>query len=522
MRLQNYLGGKWVDGNGDGTALVDPVTGIEIARANSDGVDIAGALSFGRTQGSPALQAMSYAERGAMIRSVADALSANREAYYKTALENSGNTQSDAAIDIEGGIFTLKYFASLGKRLGDAKYLIEPGFDQLGKDEGFQSGHIWTPISGIGVHINAFNFPSWGLWEKAAVAWLSGVPVFAKPATSTAMLSYQMIKDVIDAGLVPAGALSLICGGGRALMDLVTGQDAVAFTGSADTAAMLRANPNVIGANTRFTVEADSLNLSMLGPDAVPDSDEFSLFVKEIRNEMTVKAGQKCTAIRRILVSEPQADALCDALSASLAKVSLGDPRNETVRMGPLVNKAQQSAAWDGIKTLQQETRTIVGGTDTFDLIDADADAGSFVPITLLRCDDPMAAKSVHEIEVFGPVATILPYKDEAQAFALAAKGGGSLTASVFTGDDVFAARAVQTLSPSHGRVLVINQAVAQANTGHGNVMPQCVHGGPGRAGGGEELGGYRGMRFYHQRSAIQASLDRLNALKEYGAEVTL
>ena len=522
MRLQNYLGGKWVDGTGDGAALVDPVSGAEIARASSAGADIAGALSFGRTQGSPALQAMTYGERGAMIRSVADALSANRETYYKIALKNSGNTQNDAAIDIEGGIFTLKYFASLGKRLGDAKYLIEPGFDQLGKDENFQSGHIWTPISGISIHINAFNFPSWGLWEKAAVSWLSGVPVFTKPATSTAMLSHQMVKDVIDAQLVPAGALSLICGGGRELMDLVTGQDAVAFTGSADTAVTLRSNPNVIKANTRFTVEADSLNLSMLGPDAGPDSDEFGLFIKEIRNEMTIKAGQKCTAIRRILVPEAQADAVSEALSASLAKVTLGDPRNENVRMGPLVNKSQQSAAWEGIKTLQQETDTIIGGTENFDLIDADVNAGSFVPITLLRCDDPMAAKSVHEIEVFGPVATILPYKDEAQSFALAAKGGGSLAASVFTGDDAFAQQAARALSPSHGRVLVINQAVAQANTGHGNVMPQCVHGGPGRAGGGEELGGTRGMRFYHQRSAIQASLDRLNDLKEHGAEVTL
>lgn len=522
LRLQNYVSGKWMDGTGEVTTLIDPVNGAGLAQTSSEGVNLADGLAYARDHGGLALKHMSFAERGAMLRAVADILSDNREIYYQTALENSGNTKADAGMDIEGGIFTLKYYAALGKRLGDAKLIVEPLFDQLAKDEQFQSGHIWTPITGAGIHINAFNFPSWGLWEKAAVAWLSGVPVFAKPATSTALLSYQMVQHVIAADIVPSGGLSLICGSARALMDHVEGLDAIAFTGSAETAARLRAHRQIIASNARFNVEADSLNLTMLGPDAGPDSAEFSLFIKEIRREMTVKAGQKCTAIRRILVPDAQLDAVSGALEAQLAKITVGDPRNQAVRMGPLVNKTQQQAAWDGIKTLQTETRTVIGGDPGFDIVDGDAETGCFVPITLLRCDDVAAANAVHDIEVFGPAATLLPYKSSEEAYALAARGGGSLAASVFTADDRFAARSAIALGPTHGRILIINEALADANTGHGNVMPQSVHGGPGRAGGGEELGGVRGLRFYHQRTAVQTGLDQLGLLKTSAAEINL
>lgn len=518
MRLENYLEGRWVAGQGNGTPLFDPVTGEELARAGSEGLDLAAALAFAREKGGPALRARSYAERAAMLRAIADVLTENRDRYYEIALKNSGNTKADGALDIDGGIGTLKYYAAIGKSLGDARYLMEPSLERLGRDEAFQAGHIWTPIPGVAIHINAFNFPSWGMWEKAAVALLSGVPVVEKPATATSWLSYEMVRDVVAADMVPPGALSLLCGGGHDLLDHVLSTDAIAFTGSADTAVKLRSNPNVVASNVRFTVEADSLNLALLAPDVQPDSEEFKLFVKEVVREMTTKAGQKCTAIRRVLAPSSCIDALGDALSARLAGTSIGDPRNENVRMGPLVSRAQQRAAWDGIEKLKQEASVVYGGVRDFELVDADSETGCFVPPTLLRCDAPASGKVVHEVEVFGPVATLMPYENIEQAFDLAARGGGSLVASVFTGDDAFATRAAVALGASHGRVFIIDASVGSSHTGHGVVMPQCVHGGPGRAGGGEELGGLRGLRFYHQRSAVQANASRLEAMQKNAA----
>ncbi len=522
MRLKNYLEGRWIAGGGDGVPLFDPVTGDELARAGSDGLDLDAALRFAREQGGPALRAMSYKERAAMLRAIADVLVANRDKYYRIALENSGNTKGDGGLDIDGGIGTLKYYAAIGKSLGDSHYLMESDLERLSREELFQAAHIWTPITGVAVHINAFNFPSWGMWEKAAVALLSGVPVFEKPATATALLSYEMVKDVVEAEVLPMGALSLICGGGHDLLDYVQSNDAVAFTGSADTAAKLRANSSVINTNVRFTVEADSLNLALLGPDVEPGSEEFKLFVREVVREMTTKAGQKCTAIRRILAPVEHLDVLSDALCQRLSSTTVGDPRNENVRMGPLVNRAQQQAAWDGIEQLKKEAEVVFGGDRDFELSDADKDRSCFVPPTLFRCDAPENSRVVHEVEVFGPVATIMPYESVEQAFALAARGGGSLVASVFTGDDGFAARAAVALGPTHGRVFIIDATVGGSHTGHGVVMPQCVHGGPGRAGGGEELGGLRGLRFYHQRSAVQANADRLEAMKAQAAVVAL
>jgi 3,4-dehydroadipyl-CoA semialdehyde dehydrogenase len=520
MKLANFVNGKWVEGKDDGTPLVDPVLGTELARASTAGVDLAAALDHARKTGGPTLRAMTFAQRGEMLGKLADALGANRDKYYKLAQENSGNTKGDAGIDVDGGIGTLKFYARLVGSLGDKKYLKDGGFDRLARDEAFQAIHVDVPLPGVAIHINAFNFPSWGLWEKAAVALLSGVPVMAKPATATALLTHAMVKDAIDTGLLPAGALSLICGSARDLLDHVKGGDAVAFTGSADTARQLKATPAVIASNIRFNVEADSLNLSLLGPDAKADSPEFQLFVREVVREMSIKAGQKCTAIRRAFVPKALIGAVTDALAAEINKIVVGNPRNETVTMGPVVSKSQQKSVLDGLAILKKEAKALTG--DKANFVDADPAKGCFVAPTLLRCDDPNGAKAVHDVEVFGPACTVMPYGSNDEAFGLAQRGGGSLACSVFTGDDAFASEAALALAPSHGRVLVVDDAVGKSQTGHGIVMPQCVHGGPGRAGGGEELGGLRGLRFYHHRVAIQGKLTRLQAIAAGAAEVAL
>jgi len=519
MKLKNFVSGQWIEGKGAGAALVDPVTGDELARASTEGVDYRAALDFARRTGGPALRKMSFAERAALIGKVADVLVANRDKYFGLAQANSGNTKIDAMIDVDGGSGTLKFYSSIGKRLGEAKYLRDGGFDQFSKDDTFQAVHIRVPLEGVAVHINAFNFPSWGLWEKVAVAFLAGVPVLAKPATATALLSHAMVEDVVKAGVLPEGALSLVCGSAGDMLDHLDRRDAVAFTGSAETAAKLRSHPNVVRNSIRFNAEADSLNSSLLGPDAAAGSPEFDLFVREVHREMTVKAGQKCTAIRRAFVPRALADAVADALAARIAKTIVGNPRNETVTMGPIVDKAQQKNVLDGLAALKREAKAITG-EGAFAPVDADPAKAAFVAPTLLRCDTPAEAKAVHEIEVFGPATTLMPYDGADQAFALAARGGGSLVASVFTGDDAFAQQAVLGLGASHGRVMVIDNAVGKLSTGHGIVMPMCVHGGPGRAGGGEELGGLRGLRFYHQRLAVQGNKTRVAALAAGAAEV--
>ncbi len=519
MNLSSYVSGTWVEGNDEGTALVDPVTGEELARASTAGIDIAAAMAHGREKGGPSLRAMTYGERAQLIGSIAELLSANREAYGEIALANSGNTKIDAAIDIDGGIGTLQYFARLGGKLGDARALRDGGFDRLSREENFQAMHLSVPIRGLAVHVNAFNFPSWGLWEKAGVALLAGVPVFAKPATATALLSHQMVKDVIDAGILPEGALSLVCGAAREISDHLTGSDAMAFTGSADTASALRGHPNIVASSVRMNVEADSLNTCILGPDASAGSAEFDLFVREVAKEMTQKAGQKCTAIRRALVPAGLVDAAAEALAARLSNTVTGNPRFEEVTMGPLVNKSQQADVLDALGKLKAEAETITGD-GAFEPVDADPDLACFIPPTLLKCGDPGAANAVHSVEAFGPVCTLMPYGGAEDAFALAARGGGSLAASVFTADEGFASDAVLALGADHGRVLLVDESMGRGQTGHGIVMPQCVHGGPGRAGGGEELGGMRSLAFYHQRLAVQGRIDWLQGIAENSAEL--
>ena len=515
--LESYLGGQWSRGQGVETELIDPTNGNVLATASAKGLDLKAALSYARARGGPALRALNYADRGKLIGAVADVLIANRARYEETAIANSGNTKVDAAIDIDGGIGTLKYYARLGAGLGAAKALLAEKPVRLAKAENFQAIHLLTPRHGVAVHVNAFNFPSWGLWEKAACALLSGVPVLAKPASATCWLSQQMVRDVIAAKVLPEGALSLLCGGIGDLLDHVTADDVIAFTGSSDTAQRIVSHRNVLARGARVNIEADSVNAALLAPGVAAATPVFDAFVKEVAREMTVKAGQKCTAIRRVFVPSERAGAVADALAARLGKTTVGDPRNEATRMGPLVTRAQQHAALDGIGRLARESAIITGGTDAPNLANIDGAKSAFVAPTLLKVESG-AGQAVHDIEVFGPAATIIPYKDEAEAFALAARGGGSLVASVFGDDRDFLDKAVSELGASHGRVLAVESSVADAHTGHGIVMPQCHHGGPGRAGNGAELGGLHGLHFYHQRVAVQGSVDLLATLQATAA----
>ena len=440
-------------------------------------------------------------------------LAANRARYEEIAVANSGNTKIDAAIDIDGGIGTLKYYARLGSGLGAAKALLDEKPVRLAKAENYQAIHMLVPRHGVAVHINAFNFPSWGLWEKAACALLAGMPMLAKPASATCWLSHQMVRDVVAAKVLPEGALNLLCGGIGDLLEHVGADDVIAFTGSSGTAQRILAHPNVLHRGTRVNIEADSVNAALLALGVQAATPTFDAFVKEVVKEMTQKAGQKCTAIRRVFVPTQQGNAVTDALAARLTKVTVGDPRNEKTRMGPLVTREQQDAAFDGIRRLASEADFVTGSLNPPVINGIDEEKSAFVTPTLLKVEDGTGS-AVHVTEVFGPCATIITYKDEAEAFALVARGGGSLVASVYGEDRDFLARAVVELGASNGRVLAVEPAIADAHSGHGIVMPQCHHGGPGRAGNGAELGGLYGLRFYQQRVAVQGSTDLLAALQ--------
>lgn len=508
MTLKNLVGGAWISGQGSGEALIDPVLGQEVARVSVDGVSYGDALSHARRVGGPALRALSYAERAQLLGRIADVLSANKDDYYAIALENMGATRADAAFDIDGAIFTLKYYAKAGSTLGDARILRNGDVTPLSRDGAFQAVHLSVPVTGAAILINAFNFPAWGLWEKAAVALLSGVPVLAKPATATAWLAQRMVEDVDRERVLPPGALSIMCGPAGDLLERVSLGDVVAFTGSAETAAHVRTAPGVVRHSTRVNIEADSLNVAVLGPDAALGSAEFDLLIGEVIKEMTIKAGQKCTAIRRVLVPSQQYAAIAEALAARLSTIVVGNPRNATVNMGPLVSKAQQRTVQNGIAELAREAIVISGDNGSFKPVDADPDRSAFVAPTLFGCMDPSAATSVHDVEVFGPVATLLPYRDLEDALALASRGGGSLVASVFTADPQIMQAATLGLAASHGRVHLVNASVAKSHSGHGNVMPMSIHGGPGRAGGGQELGGLRALHLYHQLAVVQGPSD--------------
>jgi 3,4-dehydroadipyl-CoA semialdehyde dehydrogenase len=518
--LESYLGGKWTRGGGVETELVNPVSGDVLATASARGLDLGAALDHARTRGGPALRALSFAERAKLLNAVADALIANRARYEEIAIANSGNTKMDAAFDIDGGIGTLKYYSKIGAGLGDARHVVDDKPTRLAKAENFQAIHMLAPRRGVAIHINAFNFPAWGLWEKAAVALLAGVPVLAKPASATAWLTQQMVRDVIAAKILPEGALGVLCGSAGNLLDVARAGDVIAFTGSSATGKAIRGHKNVLEHGVLVNVEADSVNAAVLAPGVAADSAAFAAFAKEVAREMTFKAGQKCTAIRRVFVPADRADAVSEALKAQLAKTTVGDPKRDDVRMGPVVTKAQQVAALKGIGGLAKEASFVAGGADAPKLDGIDPEKSAFVAPTLMKVGDAGSAHIVHEIEVFGPVATLIPYRNDSELFALVAKGGGSLVASVYGDDLGFLAKAVSEMGPSHGRVLAVDPSIATAHTGHGNVMPQCNHGGPGRAGNGEELGGLNGLRLYHQRVAVQGSTELLSELQSKAASL--
>lgn len=510
--LKNLVAGAWVAGKGPGSALLDPVTGAELVRVSSEGLDLSAAFAFARGTGGAALRALTYAQRAAMLGEIVKVLQANRDAYYDIATANSGTTRNDSAIDIDGAIFTLGQYARWGAALGETRALLDGGRAKLGKDGAFQSQHVLVPTRGAALFINAFNFPSWGLWEKAAPALLSGVPVIAKPATSTAWLAQRMVADVAAAGILPPGALSVICGGSAGLLDALHPFDVVSFTGSADTAAVIRAHRAVVVSSVRVNIEADSVNSALLLPDAAADSEAFGLLVKEVVRETTVKSGQKCTAIRRVLVPEALYDAAAQAIGAKLRGVTVGNPRNDTVRMGALVSRTQYEAVKSGLTQLRTQADVLFDGSQAT-LVDADPAVAACAGPTLLGTRTPDSAEIVHRVEVFGPVTTLMPYRDLEHALALIRRGDGSLVASLYGADASALASAALELADSHGRVHVISPAIAQQQTGHGNVMPHSLHGGPGRAGGGEELGGLRALGFYHRRAAIQAETAVVDAL---------
>lgn len=506
MKLANYVRGTWTAGSDEGEALIDPVLGTELARVSSRSIDYVAALQYLRDVGGPQLRELTYAARAAALGRIADVLTANRDEYYRIALENSGSPKGDAAIDVDGAIYTLRYYAKEGATLGDSVSLQDGPITRLGKDESFQAMHFAQPVRGAAVLINAFNFPAWGLWEKAAPALLSGVPVLVKPATSTAWLAHKMVEDVVKAGVLPEGCISIVCGRAGHLLDAVKGVDAIAFTGSAATGARIRAHAAVALRSARINIEADSLNVAVLGPDVGATSEELDLFSAEVAREMTVKAGQKCTAIRRVLVPLDHCGDVIDSIRSRLKKIVVGDPRSPEVHMGPLVSKDQQSEVLKRVSHLTRACAVAYGGEPVFQPFGvADPARAAFVGPTLLTHDRPLEARMVHELEVFGPVATVLPYRSLDEAFHIARLGQGSLVASVFTGDAAVAARSVKELGSSHGRVHIVNAEVGPSHTGHGNVMPMSIHGGPGRAGGGQELGGLRALRFYHQLCAVQA-----------------
>jgi len=522
MNLQNYLSGDSVAGTGAGEALLDPTTGEELARVSSQDVDIAGALEFARTKGGPALRQMSYAQRADRLAKIGDVLTANRAEYFRISQANSGATEADASFDVDGAIYTIKYYAKIGRGLGEGKMLREGGNIPLAKTTAFAAQHFLVPTQGVAVFINAFNFPAWGFCEKAGPCLLSGVPLLVKPASATSWLTHRMFMDLVNANILPVGAISLLCGGARDLLDHVREEDIVSFTGSADTANRIRAHANVLGRSVRVNVEADSINSTILGPDVAAGTPIFDLFIKEVVREMTLKAGQKCTAIRRVAVPRQHLRDVGDAIAKRLGEVKVGNPRNAEVKMGPVVNKAQQTSCWEGLRQLKGECLVVFGGDEHFQPIDADAKRASFVQPTLLASEDGLHAKYVNDVEVFGPAATLVAYDSLKDAVAIARRGLGSLVASSFSNDPEFVRDLMVGIGDLHGRIMVVDDSVGTQYTGHGNVVPSCLHGGPGRAGGGEELAGLRALGLYHRRFVVQGPPSRIGDLAAMSADATL
>ncbi len=521
MKLQSYMSGQWVEGSGQGVEIFNAINGESVGEVTSTGVDFKAALEYGREKGA-ALRAMTFHERATMLKALAKHLMDKKEDFYRISAW-TGATRADSWVDIEGGLGTVFTYASLARReFANETFLVEGPSEGLSKHGTFLGRHILVPKEGVSVHINAFNFPCWGMLEKIAPSLIAGVPVIVKPATASSYLTEAMVKEIVASGILPEGAIQLICGSTGDLLDHLNEQDVVTFTGSASTGRMLKTHHNIVANSIPFTMEADSLNCSIMGRNVEPGTPEFDLFVKGVATEMTVKAGQKCTAIRRAVVPTNQIDAVAEALKSRLSKTTLGDPSVEGVRMGPLVGRSQVDDVWGKVEQLRQSSELVYGGSQDFDVVGADRDTGAFFPATLLYCDKPLTTDAPHAVEAFGPVSTLMPYDTIDDAIAIAKLGRGSLACSLVTADNAEASKVVLGAAAYHGRMLVLNQECAKESTGHGSPLAQLVHGGPGRAGGGEELGGSRAVKHYMQRTAIQGSPNTLTAItKEFnpGAE---
>jgi oxepin-CoA hydrolase/3-oxo-5,6-dehydrosuberyl-CoA semialdehyde dehydrogenase len=502
--LRSYVGGTW-QAPADGRPVLDAVTGEEVARISSDGVDMAAALAYGRATGGAALRELTFHQRAALLKAVGSMLREHRDELYALSAR-AGATLSDSGFDVDGGIGVLLSYASRARReLPNDTIYAEGTPEALGRGGQFLGQHILTSRRGVAVQINAFNFPVWGPLEKLAPAFLAGVPSLIKPASQTAYLTARLVELMVGSGLLPDGSVQLVCGGAGDLLDHLTEQDLVSFTGSAATARQLRAHPAVVGHAVRFNAEADSLNCSVLGPDAAPGTAEFDLYVKQLVTEMTVKAGQKCTAIRRALVPAPAVEAVIEAVTEALARVVVGSPAEPNVLMGALASLEQREEVRRSVKALEAGARLVYGDPEHVEVAGADEERGAFISPLLLLAPDAGRAEP-HEIEAFGPVATVIGYDSTAHVIDLAGRGLGSLVGSVVTGDTDFAREVVLGCAHWHGRLLVLDRDDAAESTGHGSPLPMLVHGGPGRAGGGEEMGGIRGVLHYMQRTAVQAS----------------
>ena len=520
---ENYALGNWIKGDGDGTPLYNAINGEQIGTAGSKGLDFSEMMNYARKTGGPALRKMTFQERGLMLKKLALHLHSIRNKFYPFSFM-TGATKVDSWIDIEGGIGNLFTYASLRKQFPDETFYVDGETAPLSKGGSFIGQHICVPKQGVAIHINAFNFPIWGMLEKISVNLLAGVPTIVKPATVTCYLTELMVKEIIDTGILPEGSLQLICGSARGILDKVTSQDVVTFTGSASTGRMLKAHENIVNESVPFNMEADSLNCCVLGDDVNPGDIEFDIFIKEVQKEMTVKAGQKCTAIRRIIVPANKVEDVQIALGKRLAKTTLGDPSVEGVRMGSLAGLEQREEVKEKVLELSKSQEIVYGDLNHFDVVGADKEKGAFLAPILFLNDDPFTKIDCHNIEAFGPVSTIMPYKNIEEAIELAKMGKGSLVCSIITADDSIAKEFVMGAAANHGRILILNADCAKESTGHGSPMPMLTHGGPGRAGGGEEMGGKRGVMHYLQHTAIQGhptSITKVTNVFQYGAAQT-
>lgn len=519
-RIENYVLGNWAFGAGNEKELFNAVTGETVGMATAQGIDFSQVLQYGREQGGSALRKLTFHERGRMLKALALFLSERKAPYYELSYA-TGATKVDSWIDIDGGIGNLFAYASLRRQFPNERYYVDGDTAKLSKHGTFIGHHIMVPREGVAIHINAFNFPVWGMLEKIAVNLLAGMPAVVKPATITSFLTEIVVRDIISSGILPEGSLQLICGSAEGILDHVVSQDVVTFTGSASTGRKLKSHPRIIDEAVHFNMEADSLNAAVLGKDAAPGTEEFDLFIKEVRKEVTVKCGQKCTAIRRVIVPEAYLEDVQIALGKAFAKTVVGNPRNESVRMGSLAAMSQRADVLEKLALLQKESEIVFGDPKKAQLIDASFDHGAFMSPILLLNKNPFHNISTHEVEAFGPVTTVMPYDHLEDAIALTKMGKGSLVCSIATHDNRIARDFVIGSASHHGRILVLNRDSAPESTGHGSPMPLLVHGGPGRAGGGEEMGGKRGVMHYLQRTAIQGSPSTLTAITnvfQYGA----